>query len=481
MQENEFEKQVKHKLEGFHLSPSAPVWEAIKKQIEKKKRRIVPFILLLCGIIISAGLFMYADMHNNINRSGKNHTSADSIKNQNAQSSVTLQQDNNKQNISGASNLKDQHLPALKNENKIKYNSSIFIVNNHQSSAIKNRINNQQIENNNLKNGKPTIAYQPIIKQNISADTSVYKNQFTNTETEKQHKQVASAQINVQGDSGKIISNINIDSSSKINNQTANIDSSKQNKKPTVKKNNKSTNWQLGVIAMYGRSNLNDNLFNTGLSTSKAFDQGSVPATLNGNVSTGQKQPYNTNDAYEFGITIQKRFFSKSYVSTGLKYIHLSNKSTTVRNLDSSLIAVSPYFLNNLSYNGYYRYGSEKTYTNTFSFIEIPLSFQSNFFHIRQFAVSYDAGISVMQLLSATSLLYDSKNNNFFSDNDLLRRTQFQLLAGLNLQLNTKNNGCFLLGPHLEYSLSTFLKNKDYNHLHFINYGLQALWLFNKK
>lgn len=467
MQENEFEKQVKHKLEGFHLSPSAPVWEAIKKQIEKKKRRILPFILLLCGIIISAGLFMYADMHNIITRSGKNHTSAESIKNENAQSSVTLQQENNKQNMSEASNLKGQHLPALKDENKIKHNNLLFI-NNHQSSALKNKINNQQIENNNFTNSNPAITYQPAIKQNISSNTAVYKNQFTNSEIEKQHKPVASAQLNVQADSNKIILNIN-------------IDSSKQSKKPADKKNNKKSSWQWGITAMYGRSNLNDNLFNNGLSTSKAFDQTSVPVTLNGNVSSGQNQPYSTNDAYKFGITIQKRFFSKSYVSTGLQYIHLSNKSTTARNLDSSLIAVSPYSLNNLSYNAYYRYGSEKTYFNNFNFIEIPLSFQSNLFHIKQFALSYNAGISIMQLLSAKSLLYNSKNNNFFSDNDLLRRTQLQLIAGLNLQLNTKNMGSFLLGTHLEYSLSTFLKNKDYNHLHFTNYGLQATWLFNKK
>ena len=74
MQENEFEKQVKNKMGELRFLPSESVWEAIKKQIEKKRRRILSFIFLLTIMAISGGFFIYISLNNNIKKQNKSYT-----------------------------------------------------------------------------------------------------------------------------------------------------------------------------------------------------------------------------------------------------------------------------------------------------------------------------------------------------------------------------------------------------------------------
>ena len=61
MPENEFEKQVKELMEELHFSPSAPVWEKIKKRISEKKRRVWPIFFLFISVAILSGYFFYTD------------------------------------------------------------------------------------------------------------------------------------------------------------------------------------------------------------------------------------------------------------------------------------------------------------------------------------------------------------------------------------------------------------------------------------
>ena len=199
-------------------------------------------------------------------------------------------------------------------------------------------------------------------------------------------------------------------------------------------------------------------------------------------IGTGAiKNPYNKNGAYNFGLTVQRKIFKNSSLNTGINLVHLSSKTNTALNLDSSLVPVIADLQSNNYVGSFYRIGSAKTYINNFNFIEIPVTFQSNLFHVKNFSVLYDAGISAMQLISSKALIYDNHTNSFFSNDALFRKTQFQLMAGLNFQLKIKNSGSLLLGPDFNYSLSSYLKDNNYSRLHFIDYGAHASWIFNKK
>src|SRR5436190_10894572 len=57
MRENEFEKQLKHLMEDFHIPPSDAVWDKVSRKLNEKNRRKTPFIFLLAvGLLITGYL-----------------------------------------------------------------------------------------------------------------------------------------------------------------------------------------------------------------------------------------------------------------------------------------------------------------------------------------------------------------------------------------------------------------------------------------
>ena len=65
MQEQNFEKQVRQKMEELSLTPSEPVWKNIDAQVRKKRdRRRLFFWLPLVAFVIGGGLWFVA---NNVN------------------------------------------------------------------------------------------------------------------------------------------------------------------------------------------------------------------------------------------------------------------------------------------------------------------------------------------------------------------------------------------------------------------------------
>ena len=71
MQQNELEKQVKEMMNDFQVIPSEPVWNKIKKQLHKKRRRVWPYIFLLLMLALTSGAIIYFNdvMHKNLKQS----------------------------------------------------------------------------------------------------------------------------------------------------------------------------------------------------------------------------------------------------------------------------------------------------------------------------------------------------------------------------------------------------------------------------
>jgi len=500
MPENEFEKQVKELMEQFDISPSEPVWEKIRKRIIEKKRRVWPVFFLLASVAILSGYFFYTDIK---------HTNHNVNKTQQPVNAVNSKQDlsNNKQqkkkNTVADSELKQSSNTEKTSEEKhgtlnaIKNNKAAFT---HSSSLINkkiNKLNDKTLPENSLvkiktakqsNNTGDEINIQqpaglPVANNNTANkgyDTSDKENLFTNKQPVQQN--TVSTNIQSNNDLTSVANNTKIktDTSAIVKEVATNAPAQKN--KTTVKKSNNSK-WFFGVTGMYGRSNITDKITSININNDKSLSSGvylNNPGTVLSNNSISLKNPYSTGSAYNFGLVVQRKISRKSAINTGVSFVYLSSKNTTAISVDSFLIPVVRDVQSYTAASNFYRVGTTRTYVNHFNFIEIPLTFQSNIFELKNFSLVYNAGFSVMQLLSSKSLIYNNKNNNFFSDNSLIKHTQFQLNAGLNFQLHT-NAGNFLLGPNLEYSLSPYLKTNDYNRLHFINYGIHASWLFNKK
>ena len=489
MPENEFEKQVKELMEELHFSPSAPVWERIKKRIsEKKRRRVWPIFFLFISAATLGGYLFYADTKHHSQNIHKNIETAKTPITKNLPNNISEERSNKKDSAfklqsQQLSANKSNHVPSVKNSKNDK-----LIVN--QRSAI-NKINNDKSELavKNLRDAKSVFNQSSTKENNIKEIIDTSENALTKTKTSELNnntnsdiKIIAQQQ---QPNSNNIfkdsIINAGTDSLPKINNE-AQKNNSITKEKTQAKKIIKTSKWQFGITAVYGRSNLTDKV--TSLNNDKSLQVNpslNNPGTTYGNYPIVLKNPYNANNAYKFGISLQRKISKRSSLNTGLNFVHLSSKSNTALNLDSSLVPVLDYIQSNNSASSFYRIGSAKTYINNFNFIQLPVTFQSRLFRVNSFSVLYDGGISVMRLISSKALIYDNHTNNFFSNDALFQKTQFQLSAGLNLQLHIKNTGSILLGPDFNYSLSPYLKNDNYSRLHFIDYGLHASWIFNKK
>ncbi len=481
MQEDEFEKQVKIKMDELSFAPSEPVWEAIKKQIEKKKRRISPFIFLLAIMVIAGGYFIYVN-HNNIKKQNKTYATLNKNKEKNFSSHK--KQKSKKQPVqfkSTYSYLNKVQSDFIKKQYRTN-SGSLYVLNlrgNYSLNPNKFSIT-QNVNNNYSKKSENAISSQSLIKENyVTADTLVNNRQVLNADSSKQNNS------NFSFNQSNIIDQ-NSDSSIpgiKTNSLISNSDSITQNNttrsnKKQVLKSKQFAKWKWGITAMYGRNNLVNNFNLSAIKSSQANDY-SADTISSRSIISGK--PYKPASAHSYGIVLNRQIFKQAYLNLGLEYVHLSTKSYTAMSSGYSLVAV-PSSFNLNSANRNYITGSEKTYTNVYNFIELPVSLQNNLLHIKQFTLSYDIGVSVMQLINEKSLIYNSKNSIFFNDaSQLQRRTQFQLLSGLSLRLDTKNNGSFLFDPHVEYSLSGFLKTSDYDKLHYMQFDLQATWLLNKK
>ena len=68
MQDQNFEKQVKQKMEGLSLTPSEPVWQKVEEQIRKKRdRRRLLFWLPFTVLCLGGGIWLVTNNIRNIN------------------------------------------------------------------------------------------------------------------------------------------------------------------------------------------------------------------------------------------------------------------------------------------------------------------------------------------------------------------------------------------------------------------------------
>ncbi|MEP6464890.1 MAG: hypothetical protein ABJB05_01230 [Parafilimonas sp.] len=486
MQENEFEKQVKNAMEDFRLSPSASVWEKVKKNLDEKKRRIIPFIFLLIAGLIAISYFTYnvsqKQQTKSIQTIVEKNINNKIIKNNEASNKSKLNADNNnivipEKHDSSLSN-KTKHLQysvSLYNKEKvIKHADNDFVINdsikpfNKKASKLssKNHLK-REIKNQNLQAND-----QLKVSHKKSADQSLTLHQHTKTTVDSSTTLIQKDIIN---DTGKIINLVKTDAYVATQN---NKDNSKTFiKKLTIKY--KIPNWKFGVTASYGRSSLTEKVKESNVSAPQYFTSGNNP---NVSTTTPNAHPFSSSNAYSFGVVVQKKILKNAYISSGLNIIHLSAKANVNNKIDSSLIVQTS---NNISsfyaVNGYYQRGSTKTVVSNYNFIEVPVNFQQYIFHSKQTSLSYNAGFSLRQLLSSNALIYNSDNDVYFSKSNFFRKTQFQLSAGLNIEINTGKYNSFFVGPQFSYSLSNLAKNANNGSLHFINYGLQAGFLLHKK
>ena len=485
MQENEFEKQLKKMMEGFHISPSNSVWEKVSRKLNEKRRRKMPFFFLLAAGFVTVGLsayYIYNQKHQNTNAVVADK-SINTIKN-------SRPKDLNNSAIEKNNVVKNDVSRSANKSTQLQYNKTLY---SKENVPVNNTNNDFVIKEKTIKAQKITIHSQAntttVIKEDnkqvAEGDNSItYLNNqqplINSSETQSQN-----TVSNNENDQTKTASNIQteIDNSAKnsqaisqnnFNNSTAKSPSILKNKNFSIPK------WQFGFNAFYGKNNLNGKLAETENITASYLSFNSGMIRSNDTVSIN-KHPFSASNAYAFGVTVKKRIFTNAFISSGLNFTHLSVKASIDKRINSAYVVQPSNTLSNFyAVNSYYQAG-ESTYKSKYNFIELPVIFQQYFFHSKQTSFSYNVGFSVRRLISSDALIYNAGSNIYFSKDDLLQKTQFQLNGGLNFEIKTGKSNSIFVGPQVTYSLSNSLKNSDNGNFHFITYGVQASFLLHKK
>lgn len=457
MQENEFEKQVKHLMEGFKPVPSDEAWAKISRRLKEKRRRRLPFIFLLATGLAAAGLLFY--FTNDRQTTIQNSVASNSNANASQDSAVV------KPGIA---------VPNDEAEKNSTDDKSLSAPGKDQATSIRNDGNKRtSIPSNTIKDNASNSSQH----ENITTAEEQPGNVVTNANSNN-------ADAAIQKDIQPAPSETATAASENPVNKTSDADTGeslvKSNSKNTpvakpVLPNNKLPKWQWGINAFYGENHAVKSLVHPEKSPALEPALYSPTAIISGD-TVFNKHAYTSSSAYSFGVEVQRSISKNSVITAGLNYTHLSTESR-VRGVINGNYAIAP---DNIV-NNYYRPGIVKDYINKYNFIELPVSFQQNVIQRKLFAFGYNAGFSVRQLLNSNSLIYNEKNNIYFSNTGLLQKTQWQAQAGLNLKFNTGKTTSVYAGPQFSYSLSNFTKGKNNGNYHFMTYGLKAGFLFHKK
>ncbi|HRI22630.1 MAG TPA: hypothetical protein PLA68_16835, partial [Panacibacter sp.] len=260
---------------------------------------------------------------------------------------------------------------------------------------------------------------------------------------------------------------------------TATIALSQTKKQPV--KIQASKKWEWGITALYGRADVVENLLNIGADFEKSYAQDYTN-------STGNNESYNFNvskqvkakSAFSAGIAFKKQLTYRSSFISGIQYTKLSTQIETGTRKDSAV----RFYYNSVSnapvaaLNSFFTPGSYSLHTNTYHLLQVPVIYEHRLNKSKNIIINWNAGLSISRLLGSNALVFDQGNQAFYHNNGLFRKTQAEMLAGLNIRFDLSKKATLNLGPQLNYSLSNLFGSSSYGNQHYINYGLKSTVFF---
>jgi Outer membrane protein beta-barrel domain len=477
MHENNFEKQVREKMDQLGFDPSDAVWAGVDKELnrEKKRRRPLFWLFLFSGLVLAGGAYYFS-----------------SIKNASKQPELIsqplnpeLKKDKKTATIAEHGNATERNAKAGNNNLP---GSRKEILNQRRSKTETSRTGTSRKSDQKLKTAKQFDRNSTVGKNNNS---EIGKNEVSgavpiasNTE-EKQTEAPAQKDSSaiVEKDSGALTDSLANKKAAVVGeNKTPSKDSAAAGdlaKKKEEKK--KSSPWTFGVTGGAGFSNANQDLFKPLYSTPPVSY-----AAANPNYApppTGS--PNYTPSAVEAGFSFSlggfvNRSFSKTVsVSAGLGYHYYSTKTHT-----GNYVASPTYFYPSSGAldltNAYYVNGKDHAYTNQYHFIEMPVTLELKLNKSTRMPIIWEAGLSLSYLLSSDALAYDPVSNIYYKSSRYMNKLQFNGITAVMIGLPVGKSS-LQVGPQLQYGFTGLLKSSYGSPGHLIFYGLKISFIPGKK
>lgn len=502
MSKDNFNKQVRQKMDELRLLPSPEVWEEVEKRIRKEKERR-RFILLffLFGALLLGGTGWWI-INGNKKQTPDNNFQTQSIVNKKTNglpagsSNETQLQEKPDNNVSknGKTDSWKMISPAI-----IKIGVVPHTIKNNPPVVSKIKPDGKSTEvvipladlskkeyPNNTKPALPSVE-----KDDQLADTETSDHMVMNDKSGQQLLEEPlvmnndSLQTDKQDTQKPFVINKDLDGNSKKDSPDLVTEKLKdssdiavfENKLPG--KNKAAKKWIFSVMLERGVSNIGEGI--------DIFDKNAnadIPLTSSSPSVATLPLYYHTSrisssTSYSFGA-IASYPVSKTFdINVGLSYLNLANKVTVGNRVDSSFV-----FNNYAGYGlatNYYR-GSipgSFSYRSQYHFISFSEGFSWKFINSNKFHVSWDNDLSYNLLLSSNVLYFDRGLQGYYKFSKLLNHSYIFLSTGLSFPVSKKLE----INPFASWGVTDVWRyavdasQKNY----FTNYGVKVKFLVNKK
>jgi hypothetical protein len=483
MKENEFEKQVRHKLDAFQLQPGDAIWQKLQLEFAKGKERKRKYVILSFLLVTLLGSAL---MLNDL----KQLTGATNKIIENKTVEKLLQE-------GAANNLQSPPQPKEKPTQPVSFTSNNFTGKKKQQQNIialtDNKISDDKItgktrgiikvkvistiigEDTNTLNKDVTAEKEKSgftdrivtnkIKPNISADDAVKVNEhdiFDKAQSGNKNTAVEN-KINQTDQADTLITaSLNTAIVKEIKEQ---IKANQTGQKKEIKKL-----WTTSLSMAAGWSSTGNKYLNKNRAVN--FDNSGTQSIPNG---SNYYQPSSTKAGISFSAAfeVSRPLLAKTYLSIGLQYQLLT---TSISTGDKDTAQLSSGEVN----KSLFKAGSNNRYTSIYHFISIPVSFSTQIATIKKREINLTAGVNISRLIHTNALQFDNVQNSYYRNNSIFNKTQVGFSAAFVINLAGKNKAPFYIGPDFYYSLTPQAATGMYTDSHYKSFGIQLKKVLQK-
>jgi hypothetical protein len=453
MHENNFEKQVREKMDQLGFDPTDVVWTNVDLEInkEKRKRRPLFWIFFVSGLIVGAA-GVYTVLQINV-QSGSKMTN---------QEKTIL---SNHENVIKKNPKRESHAvetnPTRSNTASSAFSGSFGKKRDYES------VNNRT---NLTRNADSQVEGVTSAGNNIENDTrepEIIENKDHNISNSSSADKTIAGDMAIVSDAKaqKADKTMITDSVSEIKSQVS------------PKEKLKTSPWSFAITATAGFSSNNQSLFQSINTANNSYYAYTPSNSSTGAPTPAPYLPSSLEAGFSFGagVMINRKLSKRVSISSGLNYHYYSTKIHTGSDLDSSRFVYAANGQPTLV-NSFYQGGQAQSYTNQYHFIGLPLilSFQMN--KSIKNPINWEAGFSFSWLLSTNALHFDPNANVYFKNSQLFNKTQWNaitaVMVGFPVHTHTVE-----LGPQMQYGLSGLLNTNTVNQGHLFYLGIKMSFI----
>lgn len=450
MQERNFEKQVRNKMEELSITPSGPVWQKVEAEIKRKKdkRRIIFWLLPLLATCLFFGWWLWP-LHNEMTKPetaiGKPHATHEtttSIENTTAQPLQTTVPSN--QQTDKKIDVTNKITTAPRDSKP----SKLIAAREEPYTTLPNTI-----ANNHHPQPTDDMAFaeteKPIADHTIAME--------------------AKAVVNMP------VAIIRIPTTDSILQLKSYHPIGADNASPILTINKVAKKWQWSIYGAMGVSGISDDLLDA-FALNKSADAmlplyASAPSYYSSypivQIRPSTPSPVTKGLSFSAGIDVKKAIGKKTHIATGVHYAYYSTQIEVGQKISNPAFN-SANLLD--AATGYRNTSQRYPYTNQYHFIEVPVSVYYSL--LKRKPLYIHTGISMAQLLSSNALYYNASSNAYYQNKYHLNKTQLNWQAGFSYGFNMGKHISLSAGPQIQYGLRTLQKTATTNKPHLFAAGV---------